>query len=45
MLPDVGLTLVIPALRRLGQEDGELEASLDHIVRLSQKKKKTSTGM
>jgi hypothetical protein len=26
-------TFVIPALRRLGQEDGEFEASLDYISR------------
>jgi hypothetical protein len=30
----------IPALKRLRQEDSEVEASLDYIQRLPQKKKK-----
>jgi hypothetical protein len=33
------VTPVIPALGRLKQEDGELEASLGYIGRLSKKKK------
>lgn len=32
--------LVIPALRKLNQEDHEFESSLDHILRTCPKKKK-----
>jgi hypothetical protein len=35
-----GIWSVIPALRRLRQQDGEFEASLSYIETLSQKAKK-----